>query len=187
MKSLIKYVLRRLAVRGNVKVGKDFHVGPGSILWAPTKLAVGNDVYVGKNVTIQVDGHIGDQVLIANSVGIVGKTDHDLSVVGTPIRSAPWVGDDPEQLSKPVRIGSDVWIGYGAIVLSGVSIGDSSVIAAGSVVTHDVEPNSVVAGSPATTLRRRFTAEEFETHWSALESQGLTRMVDAGEKKCESR
>ena len=56
--------------------------------------------------------------------------------------------------ARPIRIGNDVWIGGGAIVLPGVTIGDRSVIAAGSVVTRDVPADTLVAGNPARPLRR---------------------------------
>lgn len=58
-----------------------------------------------------------------------------------------------------VVIGNDVWIGYGATILSGVKIGDGAVIAARSVVTRDIEPYSIVAGSPARHLHYRFSEE----------------------------
>lgn len=176
IKGALGILAKKLAVRQNVAYGKDFHVGPGSVLWAPNHLSIGNDVYVGKNVTIQVDGRIGDSVLIANAVGIVGKTDHDAYVVGTPIREADWVGDRPAELSHQTRIGSDVWIGYGAVILSGVTIGDSAIIAAGAVVTKDVAPNTIVAGSPATILKRRFSEADFAAHWVVLNSRGLCRL-----------
>jgi len=56
---------------------------------------------------------------------------------------------------KPIRIGSDVWIGANCVVLAGTTIGEGAVVGAGSVVTRDVEPYSVVAGSPARVLRVR--------------------------------
>lgn len=176
------WLLRRLAVRANVKVGKRLHVGPRSVIWAPRRLTLGNDVYIGKNCTIEVDGIIGDQVLIANSVGIVGRRDHDIRQVGSPIRSSRWVGDDPTRLSDPVRIGSDVWIGFGAIVLSGVTIGDSSVVAAGSIVTQDVPPNSIVRGIPARVTGHRFAPEDLVAHWAILERDGIRRHIDAAEE-----
>lgn len=182
LKDAVHYALRRLAIRRNVYVGRRFHVGFGSVLWAPKRLTIGNDVYVGKHVTIQVDGCIGDGVLIANCVGIVGRTDHDTEAVGVPVRQAPWVGDVPERLSQVTTIGSDVWIGYGAVILSGVSIGDSAVIAAGSVVTKDVPPNSVVAGSPATVRKNRFSETDFARHWASLSEQGLVRQIEGTEQ-----
>jgi phosphonate metabolism protein (transferase hexapeptide repeat family) len=69
--------------------------------------------------------------------------------------------DDPEifawRRAHPVRIGPDVWIGHGAIILPGVSVGAGAVIGAGAVVTHDVAGYTIVAGVPARPVRRRFT------------------------------
>jgi acetyltransferase-like isoleucine patch superfamily enzyme len=172
----LKFVLRKLAVRKNVVFGDNLHVGMGTVIWAPQRLTIGNDVYVGKHATIQVDGLIGDNVLIANAVGIVGRTDHETRTVGVPIRQAEWVGDNPMALSRPTRIGSDVWIGYGAIVLSGVTIGDSAIIAAGSIVTHDVASNTVVAGSPASFRKNRFSEEDFDAHWMELNKRGIFQL-----------
>lgn len=173
MKTRVKsWVLQKFSIRENVKVGHRFHVGPGSVLWAPQSLEIGNDVYVGKNVTIEVDGLIGDGVLIANLVGIVGRQDHDKYQIGTNIRRSRWVADHPEDLSEATVIGSDVWLGYGAIILSGVSIGESSIVAAGSVVTKDIPPNSVVAGNPARIIGKRFNEFDFREHWVQLKNTG---------------
>jgi len=57
-------------------------------------------------------------------------------------------------MTKPIRIGNDVWVGGGAIILPGVTVGDGSTVGAGSVVTRDVEPYTVVAGNPARMIRR---------------------------------
>ena len=57
------------------------------------------------------------------------------------------------EYARPIRIGHDVWIGGGAIILPGVTVGDKSVIGAGSVVTHDVPAANVVVGNPARIIR----------------------------------
>ncbi|MGW4499681.1 CatB-related O-acetyltransferase [Micromonospora sp. NPDC004336] len=57
-------------------------------------------------------------------------------------------------------VGNDVWFGYGCLVMPGVRIGDGAVIAAGSVVTTDVEPYAIVGGNPARLIRRRFDAAD---------------------------
>ncbi len=59
----------------------------------------------------------------------------------------------------PVTIGHDVWVGFRAIILDGVQIGDGAIVAAGSVVSHDVEPYSIVGGVPARCIRYRFPKE----------------------------
>lgn len=61
-----------------------------------------------------------------------------------------------------VQIGNDVWIGTGAILLDGVRIGDGAIVAAGAVVSKDVEPYSIVAGVPARQIRKRFSEEDCE-------------------------
>ena len=61
--------------------------------------------------------------------------------------------------AKPVGIGNDVWIGHGAVVMPGVSIGDGAVVGANAVVTRDVAPYAIVAGAPARPLRERFPAQ----------------------------
>lgn len=164
--------LARIAIRQNVQVGRDFHVGPRSRLWAPTSLIIGRNVYVGKQVTIEVDGVIGDEVLIANNVGIVGRRDHDQRQIGVAIRSADWVGDCPHLTDRTV-IGSDVWIGFGAVILSGVRIGNSAIVAAGSVVTKDVPDNVVAAGVPASAVTTRMANAEFSEHWKSLSDDGV--------------
>jgi acetyltransferase-like isoleucine patch superfamily enzyme len=158
-------------------VGETFSFGSNSVLWAPRFLTVGNNVAIGSNVRIEVDGQIGDAVLIANSAAIVGRSDHEIAQVGFTIRDSRWVGSFPDELSRPVRIGSDVWIGYGATVLSGVTIGDSSVIGAGSVVAHDIPSNSIAVGNPARVVSMRFDKTTFEEHWEILTSKGLARMI----------
>lgn len=63
---------------------------------------------------------------------------------------------------RPVVIGNDVWIGYGAKILPGVTIGDGAIIAAGAVITKDVLPYSIVGGVPAREIRKRFDEKEIE-------------------------
>ncbi|WP_425432005.1 DapH/DapD/GlmU-related protein [Geodermatophilus ruber] len=84
---------------------------------------------------------------------------------------ARWVGDHPEDLSRPVTIGDDCWIGYGAVILSGVTIGRSTIVAAGSVVTSDVPENAVVAGTPARVVKQRFTPDDYAAHWASIDAR----------------
>jgi acetyltransferase-like isoleucine patch superfamily enzyme len=67
-------------------------------------------------------------------------------------------GEKPlyDRFKEPVVIGNDVWIGTGAIILRGLSVGDGAVIGAGAVVTKDVPPYAIVAGNPARVIKYRF-------------------------------
>lgn len=83
---------------------------------------------------------------------------------------------------KRVVIGHDVWVGSNAIVMQGVSIGTGAIIGAGSVVTRDVAPYSIVAGVPARLIRMRFNdrlAERLlESKWWNLDDEDLARVAD---------
>ncbi|MGY6708433.1 MAG: CatB-related O-acetyltransferase [Rhizobiaceae bacterium] len=96
-------------------------------------------------------------------------------------------GFDPETWDKELRgdtvVGNDVWIGYDASIMPGVTIGDGAVIAAHSVVSRDVPPYAIVAGNPAQPVRRRFDDETVERllaigwwHWPA---EKITRNLAA--------
>ena len=176
MVARLKYARNlKKAIRKNVIVGSTFVFGQRCVLWAPRLLTIGNDVSMGSDVRIEIDGSIGDGVLIASAVGIIGRTDHVLDEIGVTIRRARRVTTSPDELSRPTTIGSDVWIGYGAIILSGVAIGNSSVIGAGSVVTKDVPQNSIVVGNPGRVIGQRLSSEDFELHWRQLERNGVRR------------
>ncbi|WP_210417592.1 MULTISPECIES: DapH/DapD/GlmU-related protein [unclassified Novosphingobium] len=166
-----KSLKRRLFVSGSVVVGQRFHIGMLSYVSASRKLAIGDDVYIGKFCSIQVNGEIGNGCLIANNVGIVGRRDHDMRDVGKLISRAAWVGDTPRLADDPrnsVTIGADVWIGFGAIVLSGITIGRGAIIAAGAVVSEDVPPYAIMSGNPASRIGMRFTPEQVIEHEAAM-------------------
>jgi acetyltransferase-like isoleucine patch superfamily enzyme len=90
---------------------------------------------------------IGDHCMIGGGVLICG-VNHGYSVKGIPMRHQPFK-------ATPIVIGRDVWVGMGAIILPGVTLGDGSIIAAGAVVTSDVPPEAVVSGVPARFAKHR--------------------------------
>jgi acetyltransferase-like isoleucine patch superfamily enzyme len=149
-----------------VKSGTDIHIGKCCRFWAPDYITIGNSVYIGKYVNIECNATIGNHVLLANQVALIGRHDHDIHCTGIPIRFAPQIS--PSMVARPdfitssmctVCIQDDVWIGYGAIVLTGVTIGRGSVVGAGSVVSRDVAPYDIVAGNPARQIGRRFQSQ----------------------------
>lgn len=132
-------------------------------IWAPSKIVeFGNRVQFGPRCAVQCDIRFGSNILIAGDVAFVGRNDHCTDVVGKTI----W--DSPRGVSLLTTVEDDVWIGYGAIVLSGVTIGRGSVIAAGAVVASDVERYSVVAGVPAKKVAQRFPIEDIQLHEERL-------------------
>lgn len=178
IKALILAVARRVqtrikafAFRKVLTYGHGLHLGASTRIWAPVQVTIGNNVYVGKDVHIECNADIGDFVMIANRVALVGRHDHDFRTVGVPVRFSPWVGcvNPPSPYrDEKISIESDVWLGFGAVVLSGVCVGRGAIVAAGSVVTKSVEPYAIVGGNPARQIGRRFTEEsqiaEHEQH-----------------------
>jgi len=169
------------ALRSNVRYGKKVHVGFGSFIESPHGLIIGNDVYIGKYTLIGIDGQIGNNVVIANSCGLVGRYDHDFTKVGATIRKSPWVGDfcynGPGKGLKLI-IQDDVWVGFGSIILSGIEVGRGSIIGAGSVVTKNVQPYTVVAGNPARVIGKRFSEAEVKEHELLIYGKIITKSIN---------
>lgn len=158
LKEIYYALVKHLRIKGNVKTGKRFIILQGSLVNAPNGLEVGHDVYVGRNSSIICDGYIGNYVMISDLVGLIGKRDHNILEIGVPIRYSKWIGESAYVGEKlKIHIEDDVWIGFGSILLSGIKIGRGAVIGAGSLVLHDVEPYSVVAGQPAKEISKRFS------------------------------
>jgi acetyltransferase-like isoleucine patch superfamily enzyme len=131
-----------------VKVGRFTYGNPRLLLWSD-----------------QEKIEIGACCSIAEDVAIFGGGEHRVDWVTTfPLRVAfndPLARQDGHPANKgPTRIGNDVWIGYRAMILSGVTIGDGAVIGAGAVVTKYVPPYAIVGGNPATIIRYRFKPED---------------------------
>ena len=103
---------------------------------------------------------IGSHCLVSWNVGIADSDFHPLEPAQRLIDAqalAPYFKDRPARpklKTVPVKICDNVWIGMNAVILKGVTIGENSVVAAGSVVTKSVEPNVVVAGNPATVVKQ---------------------------------
>ena len=109
----------------NIELGNNVDINYNCVILDDNLVIIGNDVRIAPNVNIFTVYHPLDPVDRKNSV----------------------------ILSKPVVIEDNAWIGGGAIILPGVTIGKNAVVGAGSVVTHDVPPNKVVAGNPARILK----------------------------------
>lgn len=132
-------------------------------MWAKSHIIIGNNCYIGRNTQIECNATIGNDVLIANNVAFVGRYDHHYKQVGVSIRNSSQVRQNDYnwlELNKEVHVGDDVWVGYGAIVLSGVKIANGCIISAGAVVTKDTTPYAIYAGVPAKHVANRFDSDE---------------------------
>ena len=127
------------------KQGSNLHIEPPFYCDYGYNIITGDSVYFNFGCTILDVAlvEIGDRVLIGPQVQIYTAT-HPLE---WKTRAAGL------ESAKPIRIGSDVWIGGGTILCPGVVIGERSVIGAGSVVTKDIPPDVVAAGNPCRVIR----------------------------------
>ena len=103
---------------------------------------------------------IGHYCSIADEVCFLVSADHEPKRISTYPFKAKCLTGEMEALSKgDIVVEDDVWIGYGATILSGVRIGQGAVVAAGAVVTKDIPPYAIVAGVPAKVIKYRFEPE----------------------------
>lgn len=127
-------------------------------------VVIGSHVQFGNGCNIASNVRFGNYVLLAANVQFVGRHDHTFLTPSVTI----WDGERGDNGTTIVE--DDVWIGASAIVISGVTIGKGSVVAAGSIVTCDIPPCEIWAGVPARKVKERFVSEEDKTkHLAFLE------------------
>ena len=128
------------------EIGEDCYIEPPlHSNWGGRHVHFGNNVYANFGLTLVDDTHIyvGDYTMFAPHV--------TLATAGHPI--LPELREKAYQFNAPIHIGRNCWLGAGVIVLPGITIGDNSVIGAGSVVTKDIPANVVAYGNPCKVVR----------------------------------
>ena len=145
--------------RGQIRFGKLVWIGDGTKIRSHEGVVeIGDKTVFGQECTVSAYQRvrIGEQCVIADRAMFI-DFDHGVVDVERPIRLQGIYKRD-------VVIGSNVWVGYGACVLRGVSVGDNAIIGSNSVVTKDVPANAVVGGVPAKVIRMRDAPETLR--WS---------------------
>lgn len=119
-------------------------------------LYVGDRSFVNGHVIVAENVSIGDDVLIAFGVTIVDHNSHSVRFSERSNDVVSWGRGEKDWSHvtvSPVTISDKVWIGFNSIILKGVNIGEGAIVAAGSVVTRDVLPWTIVGGNPASVIR----------------------------------
>lgn len=163
---------KRANVSGTASFGGFNRIGAGSVFSGQ----LGTYSYIGEEC--RINAKIGKFCSVANRVVTVSGThptrtwasSHPAFYSAAKQCGTSFVSQELfEEATPPAAIGNDVWIGTGALLIGGITVGDGAVIAAGAVVTKDVAPYTIVAGNPAREIRKRFSDEEIafllETRW----------------------
>jgi len=137
------------SMKTKYKLPKDFKFnGPGILIYGEGSLAVGKKSYIGRYSQIQLKkGYtviIGDKCRIASNVKIY---------TGTNVADQDFSNDQLNKKMANVEIGNYCWIGANVFIVPGVKVGDNAVIGANSVVTNDIDPNSINGGIPCKLIK----------------------------------
>ncbi|AXQ29905.1 hypothetical protein D0B54_15000 [Solimonas sp. K1W22B-7] len=154
LRTIKSRIYRSLKVADDLELFERTQHGEGCVIRNPahindpSRLTLGNHVFINDGFVALTHGEIsiGDYTLLAPRVMFL-TVGHDYHYTGREFRE--------RQTPRPIKIGRECWIGAGAIVIPGVTIGDGAVVGAGSVVTRDVAPWAIVAGNPARFLKTR--------------------------------
>jgi acetyltransferase-like isoleucine patch superfamily enzyme len=152
----VEGVIPQVYGAGKIHIGSNCVIGGGNTWlvgfpWGgDAELVIADRVSVGYRTLFSIATRltIGPDTIMAPNVQIYDNPSHPLSP-GRRLRHDSLRIDE----CSPVTIGSNVWVGAGAIIMRGVTIGDNSVVAAGAIVTRDVPPNTLVGGNPAKPIK----------------------------------
>ena len=163
---LIMQELPHMMGQGAIKIGDQVRLsGKQQIAFSSRyknrpDLSIGDHTFIGHNVSFAVSDEItiGRHCMIAGNVSFMDMDGHPVDW-----RARADHQPTPAAQIRPIHVGDHVWIGNGALILKGVKIGDRSIIAARSVVTKDVPPDTIVAGNPARVVGSTLKPKIFES------------------------
>ena len=137
------------------RAGSNLRVAEHVLINSPCNVSVGDNCYVGTGVQLypwNAPITIGSNVLVAAGVRMITRK-HGFASLSHPMAKQGYT-------NAPIVVEDDVWIGFGAVILPGVTIGRGSIVGSNAVVTRDVEPYTIVGGVPARVIRPRTHIQE---------------------------
>ena len=147
--------------KNQIIIGKNVGISGWLTVFKTGKISVGNYTTIGRGTVVQAMDkiEIGSFTLIAPEVWILDNNNHSIyakdrreDILGN--RDFNKTGtDNTHAVHAPIKTGNDVWIGRRSMILKGVTIGDRAIIAAGSIVTHDIPKDTIAAGNPAKVVK----------------------------------
>lgn len=169
-----KMLYKRNSFRKNILKKKNVHIDSSVSGYMNVTFEGDNGIpercqFLGNNITIGYRTTLGRNNLLGGNI-IIGKycqigadvalhaSDHPITYMTTYINKNLFDGELKKfKIDHQITIGNDVWIGHGVIIVGNVTIGNGAILAAGSVITKNVEPYTIVAGVPGKTVRKRFS------------------------------
>jgi acetyltransferase-like isoleucine patch superfamily enzyme len=157
-KSSIFSLARLVYKKGSVVDIKQDTQVPGQLIFdrENAKISIGQRSFIHANVIAAQEIQIGDDVMISWGTMIVDHNSHAIAFSQRANDVIEWRKGNKDWsnvICSPVHISNKVWIGFNAIILKGVTIGEGAIVGAGSVVTKDVAPWTIVGGNPAKLIR----------------------------------
>lgn len=146
---------------GNIRIGNTCCIRGTLVVYRhAAKIEIGNNVYIGPGTILECaeEIRIGDNVLISSNCNLIDTNSHSLHSYERVDDTADWKKGLAHKnwdivVSKKLTIGNNSWLGLRTIIMKGVTLGEGTIVAAGSVVTKSSEPFSLVAGNPARFIR----------------------------------
>lgn len=180
-----KHGLTHYAVnREKYNLGEGSYIGDGTIISNPQETIVGKYCSISHQVYIGPTAHSLHYLTTHSFISNEDNGSIDNVILVPKENLIP----NEFEISQPVIIGNDVWIGLRAIIMPGVTVHDGAVVACGAVVTKDVPPYAIVAGVPARVIKYRFTREVIhellELKWWNYPKDFIVNLPFADVKKC---
>ena len=190
LKHIILKILNKLHLTRYYRRTKKCNVGEHTYFAHSTHIASKKNVFIGKYCSLAngVCIGIGNHPYNILTTHPFTYMDNDIQLYG----DMPVAKENRIKIEdvKKTYIGNDVWIGHNATIISGVKVGDGAIIAAGAVVTKDVEPYAIVGGVPAKVIKYRFPKEIInqllEVKWWDLPYKEVAKLPFENVEKCIS-